>query len=250
MKLKTLFRKILNFIKENMYNNLQQFGPPDPSAAGYELNAEMSGTWIKTREEYSGPSVLHVRDAVMDGNDMIVITDQGNISMNEFANNYYKQSDEEYNLDGTKISGTSKPKLPVDVPKPKLPIDTTNNIDYNILTKGLESPIDDIIPEDNTKSIPEPEYKTLIKPANSSVDIIIKNDTTNAIDKVFSKLDKFPEVKVFLEWKDFPKAEIDMLIKYFDVSKKDIASYILEKYANGENIVKAIEQNIEDELNK
>ena len=92
-----IFRKIVNYLFK-MYNELQNFGPPTNNMNGSNVDSDMSGVWYKTHPQFNGPDVLHVRDAIMDGNDMIVITDHGNMSMGEFANNYFKQSDTEYDI--------------------------------------------------------------------------------------------------------------------------------------------------------
>ena len=134
-----IFRKIVNYLFK-MYTELQNFVPQTNNMNG--SNSDMSGVWYKTHPQFNGPDVLHVRDAIMDGNDMIVITDHGNMSMGEFANNYFKQSDTEYDLEGNEIINTAtKPKLPLDsipkpssTPKPNLPISNTSNIHQNKCT--------------------------------------------------------------------------------------------------------------------
>ena len=173
-----IFRKIVNYLFK-MYNELQNFGPPTNNMNGSNVDSDMSGTWYKTHPQFNGPDVLHVRDAIMDGNDMIVITDHGNMSMGEFANNYFKQSDAEYDLDGKEIINTAtKPKLPLDsipkpasTPKPSLPINNTLNIDYDVLVEGLESapaPMDIINPS---------SYNKVEVPDNSAVPV--SNDISN-----------------------------------------------------------------------
>lgn len=233
-----------------MYNELQNFGPPDMN--GSNMNADMAGTWIKTHPQFSGPDVLHVRDAVMDGNDMVVITDHGNISMSEFANNYFKQSEEEYNLNGEKLPSLpqSKPQLPLDSkpkPKPKLPIDSTP-VDYTVLTEGLDSnPVDTY--DINDYHIPEGTLGILPTTKVSTVSIVTKNDTNDAIDKVFSKLESKPELQVSIKWDNFPSSEIDMLMKYFDVSLNEIASYIVHKYGTEDLVTQAVEKELNEKTN-
>ena len=220
-----IFRKIVNYLFK-MYTELQNFGPPTNNMNDSNVDSDISGVWYKTHPQFNGPDVLHVRDAIMDGNDMIVITDHGNMSMGEFANNYFKQSDKEYDLEGNEIINTAtKPKLPLDsipkpasIPKPNLPINNTSNIDYDVLVEGLEgSPMDIINPS---------SYNKVEVPDNSAVlGITTKNDTNDAIYKVFSKLNDVPQLNVSINWNNFPKTEIDMLMKYFDVSLSEIARH-------------------------
>ena len=243
-----IFRKIVNYLFK-MYNELQNFGPPTNNMNGSNVDSDMSGTWYKTHPQFNGPDVLHVRDAIMDGNDMIVITDHGNMSMGEFANNYFKQSDKEYDLEGNEIINTAtKPKLPLDsipkpasTPKPNLPINNTSNIDYNVLVEGLEgSPMDIINPS---------SYNKVETPNNSAVlGITTKNDTNDAIYKVFSKLNDVPQLNVSINWDNFPKTEIDMLMKYFDVSLSEIAAYIVDNYATNDLVTQAIEKELNERI--
>lgn len=48
------------------------------------------------------------------------------------------------------------------------------------------------------------------------------------IDKALSKT-KLPDITVNIQWKDFPKQEIDMLVKLMDLSVEDIIKYYLSK---------------------
>ena len=176
----------------------------------------------------------------------VAITDHGNMSMGEFANNYFKQSDKEYDLEGNEIINTAtKPKLPLDsipkpasTPKPNLPISNTSNIDYNVLVEGLE----------NAPMDPD-SYNKVETPNNSAVlGITTKNDTNDAIYKVFSKLNDVPQLNVSINWDNFPKTEIDMLMKYFDVSLSEIAAYIVDNYATNDLVTQAIEKELNERI--
>lgn len=230
--MKKICKNIVNYFKR-MYNNLQQFGPP--GAQGPDMN--MTGKWTKLHPQYPGPSTLFVRDSIMDGNDMIVVTDQGNMSMSDFANNYYKESDEEYNIDGS-VRATSTP------PSISTPPPIKTDIDYDILTAGMgENP--NVEPEIPVVQQYVPT-DTVVENKPSTVSIELKNNTNDAIDKVFSKLESSPRVDVSLYWDQFPKNEMQMLIKYFDVSMDDIATYIVQNFITKEIINDAVKTKLNE----
>lgn len=225
-----------------MYN-LQQFGPPQQfgGAGGPDMN--MTGTWTKIHPQYPGPDTVFVRDSIMDGNDMIVITDQGNMSMTDFANHYIKESDEEYNMDGT-IKTTSAPKQTPTAPKSN----SNSDLDYDLLFSGMgEDP--NQIPTAYTAPTSTYIPQDVVTP-QSTAQIEVKTPASSTIEKVFSKLTSEPKLNVNIIWRDIPITEIEMLEKYFDVSMDDIAKYIKDKYFTDENIVTAISDTLSNIIQK
>lgn len=73
------------------------------------------------------------------------------------------------------------------------------------------------------------------------------NESTNykIIDKLFKKFeDKSPEVKVNIQWGDFPKEQLSTLIDIFDVPKEEIAEYIVNKFLSSDNIKEIVSEMI------
>ena len=92
-------------------------------------------------------------------------------------------------------------------------------------------------------------YNKVEAPDNSAVlGITTKNDTNDAIYKVFSKLNDVPQLNVSINWDNFPKTEIDMLMKYFDVSLSEIAAYIVDNYATNDLVTQAIEKELNERI--
>ena len=56
------------------------------------------------------------------------------------------------------------------------------------------------------------------------------------IDKIFTKSNIVPKIKLIIEDDNFPYNELAMLMEYFDVSPDDIAEYVKDKFITGDII--------------
>lgn len=227
---KKIVRKIAHLF-DKMYNNLQQFGPPTEQP----MDSGVIGQWIKIHPQFQGPNEVYVRDMVMDGENMVVITNDGQMDMGVFSSHYVKQSEEEYDAAGNVTSTQPETITPPAaqeyvqdyeqfVPKP--------NIDYDVLTAGLGNPEPDIdakdyMPKDTYVDTPTHRHPEV---EQSTIKVEVKPSNFDTIYKIFSKIDTSPNIKLSFDWDGFPTKEIDMLMKYFDVSIDDIAKYIIREY--------------------
>lgn len=191
-----------------MYNNMQDFG----SGPGGGM---MSGKWINK----TNGTTINVRDCVMQGDEMIVLTDRGQISGEDFSRNYIQMSDEEYDLKGSVINSSS-PKQPNNMPTqaPSAPLKMFDDIENPAFITNQNQPL----------------YKE-------------ESESTKLIKKLFTKTGTKPEITVDIKWADFPKSELTMLMNVFDVSKEDIADY-LRTYLDDEEIKISIGKFIEKML--
>lgn len=191
-----------------MYNNMQDFG----SGPGGGM---MSGKWINK----TNGTTINVRDCVMQGDEMIVLTDRGQISGEDFSRNYIQMSDEEYDLKGSVINSSS-PKQPNNTPAqaPSAPLKMFDDIENPAFITNQNQPL----------------YKE-------------ESESTKLIKKLFTKTGTKPEITVDIKWADFPKSELTMLMNVFDVSKEDIADY-LRTYLDDEEIKISIGKFIEKML--
>jgi len=167
----------------------------------------ISGIWMNKR---TGQKV-NVRQSVQDGDNMIIITDKGQISMEVFSRDYIQASDEIYNESGQIID--NKPM--------EMDEDLSAIMDY----------------ENNTS----PTYNQVPAPVINPNDQIIK--------KVFDKLSSFPEVNVEIKWDDFPEAQINTLVNFLDVKIEDISAYIVNNYINSKALSNSIDKILTDKLN-
>lgn len=166
----------------------------------------ISGTWMNKR---TGQKV-NVRQSVQDGDNMIIITDRGQISMDVFSRDYIQASDEIYDENGKVID--NKPM--------EMDEDLGAIMDYE---------------NNNTET-------TLYEPAP------VVNPNDQIIKKVFDKLTSFPEVKVDIKWDDFPEAQINTLVNFLDVKVADISNYIINNYVNSQALSESIDKILKDKL--
>lgn len=168
---------------------------------------DIAGSWMNKR---TGQKV-NVRQSVQDGDNMIIITDKGQISMEVFSRDYIQASDEIYDESGKVID--NKPM--------EMDEDLSTIMDYENGNNGM--------------------------PAYAPAPVVNPND--QIIKKVFDKLTSFPEVKVEIKWDDFPEAQINTLVNFLDVKIEDISKYIINNYVNSQTLSESIDKILNDKLN-
>jgi len=179
--------------------------PPDMGPIG---GGEMiSGKWIN---KLTGQTVT-IRNTIIDGDNMVIITDAGQIDMNEFSSNYIQASDEIYNEEG-KVIGREEMEF-----QPMYDVTSVNNII-----------------ERKSKAHQQPKESEELK--------IIK--------KVFSKIESTPSISMDIQWDDFPKDQLDTLINFLDISINDISKYIVKTYMDTSSISLLVTEFLKEKLNK
>ena len=183
----------------------------------------ISGKWTN---KING-TVVNVRDAIIQDDNMIVITDRGQISGEDFSRNYIQMSDEEYDMKGNVINSTSQKPVqqPKVQPKPIQPAPMMFDEKFDL---PEPQPI---------KQYEQPQYNT------QNID----SESNKLIKKLFSKIDSKPEISIDIKWADFPANELNMLMNVFDVTKEDIAGY-MRTYLDDEEIKISIGKFIEKML--
>ena len=168
----------------------------------------ISGAWMNKR---TGQKV-NVRQSIQDGDNMIIITDRGQISMEVFSRDYIQASDEIYDESGKVID--NKPM-------------------------EMDEDLNAILEYENAINNAAPSY--------TPAPVVNPND--QIIKKVFDKLTSFPEVKVEIKWDDFPEAQINTLVNFLDVKIEDISKYIINNYVNNQALSESIDKILNDKLN-
>ena len=186
----------------------------------YNTGGDMiSGKWINKNDG----SIISIRNTVMDGDNIILITDKGELDMNSFSKNYIQVSDETYDNNGNIVSTNDKFDISEITPNyNETSVNTFDNETFNKLTKGITN--------------------THQQNANSSIHIETTNTSDNfkLIDKVFSKVKHEPSINIDISWIDFPNDKVQMLMDTFDVDKNEISEYIYNKYLNKDIIINSL----------
>lgn len=174
----------------------------------------ISGRWLNKRNG----QMINIRNSVMDGDNMIIITDKGQISMTEFSRDYIQASDDIYDETG-KVIGHEEVKHE----------DYAENPDWLQIQETINTP--------RMHNVNQPT-----KPVINTNDQIIK--------KVFDKLTAYPKINVDIKWDDFPEAQMQTLVNFLDISIDDISKYIIKNYVNVEALALEITEILKSKLNK
>lgn len=186
----------------------------------------ITGTWTN---RLNGKTV-QVRSSIMDGDNMIIITNDGMIDMNEFSRNYIQISDEVFDQNGNIIT-TETPNVSEAnfFGKDDKPDYTFNQAELDILLGRKKT---------------ENELNEVKSTNSSSLTIKTQNENYKYIDKVFSKLTYKPSLKIDIDWGLLPKEKLEMLIDTFDVNPIDIAEYIYDNYFSTDKVLEKIKEQI------
>lgn len=222
---------------DNNYSNMmvQQGGPM------------ISGKWLNK----TTGTVVNVRDSIIDGDNMIIITDKGQIPMYEFSNDYIQASENIYDERGNIIGKEDvdlkdfqviTPKMIQDAEKAKQDFnDEFINLDEFVNDDNIDNESITNIVVDKPNQIKECDIieRVEVKQVSKNYDII---------DKVFNKIKSTPEISIDLKWEDFPKEQINTLINYLDVNINEIGEYITNKYINYDNINNIILSKLDEKI--
>lgn len=204
--------------------------PPTQGVMGVETGLggdQISGKWVNPR---TGQEVWAQR-LIDDGNGALIVTDKGIITMTDFS---------EFVQMGEETGASIAPAQPM--------INDNSNLMSNedkAMISGVN--MNKPKPQQPQFSLDEPLTAQInhIDTSNSYVNTTVKTESANykMIDKLFTKFDKL-DIKVDIDWGDFPKNQIESLVDIFDVPRKEIAEYIIKKYFNSESLAEKIEEMI------
>jgi hypothetical protein len=190
----------------------------------------ISGKWTN---KVTGQTI-NVRDSIIDGDRMIIISDQGQIDMTEFSQYYIQTSDEIYDEGGRVID-----KQPVSFSEIKQPNQNdmyTHNFDLN---KPISDDLGNITVSTETHQIVSGGSSKTANYGNFEL-----------IDKLFKRKNYNPVIKIDIQSSDFPLNELKMLMDIYDVDSSDIANYLLKEYINQDTICDSVLNYVEKKLIK
>lgn len=169
---------------------------------------QISGAWMN---KYTG-DIVHVHNNIIDGDQMILITDKGQMTMDEFSANYIQASEDIYNEQGQVID-----HAPVTVGEIK--ISQPSILDMPIGTPS--SNYTQVIKENNTEKTKQKEEPESFK----------------ILDKFFNKIDnKENLITVDIDFNILPKEKLETIVDFMDISVEELSQYIAKKIVNTENL--------------
>lgn len=178
-------------------------------------SSQISGKWT---HKLTG-NVINVRDSVIDGDNMIIISDQGQIDMNDFSQYYIQTSDEIYDESGKVID-----KKPVKFEEIKY----QNQPAYQYSNAFINNEyIKEKVSNDKDIVVSSPVKEEL-------------KGNFDLIDKLFKKKNYKPIISINIDSNNFPINELKMLMDIYDVDSVDIANYLLKEYINQDSIRESV----------
>lgn len=169
---------------------------------------QISGAWMN---KYTG-DIVHVHNNIIDGDQMILITDKGQITMNEFSDNYIQASEDIYNDKGQIID-----HAPVAIDEIKISQPSILDIPIGMTTSNYTQ----VIKENNTEKNKQTEEPEAFK----------------ILDKFFNKIDnKENLITIDIDFNILPKEKLKTIVDYMDISVEELSQYIAKKIVNTENL--------------
>ena len=185
-------------------------------------NDMISGKWMN---KMTGDTVI-VKNSVMDGEEMVIMTNKGVLNMSEFSMNYIQVSDEVYDEHGNVVGNEA---LNIE----QIPQQTQNTptLDYSTLTRGLT--------QQDIHNIQQQVQPVAVTP--------VEDEDTMLIRRILKKV-SLPNVKSIIEWKTYPGKQLEML-EMLGVNPIKIVEYFVNQI-DVETIRKSIKNQITESLFK
>ena len=183
---------------------------------GNEMDGmSLEGKWLN---KMTG-EIIYVTNYVNDGDTTIILSDHGQISADDFMNNFVQASEE--------------------------PIVNTTPIKSNETTvkENYKQTDDDFYIDD----IPIELINNNNNNINTQTQVELKNESI--IKKLFDKIESKPQIHLTIDWADFPKNEISTLVNFLDVDIDDISKYIEREFITTDEISGEITKIIQSKLN-
>ena len=169
---------------------------------------QISGAWMN---KYTG-DIIRVHNNIIDGDQMILITDKGQITMNEFSDNYIQASEDIYNDQGQIID-----HAPVAIDEIKISQPSILDMPIGMATSNYTQ----VIKENNTEKNKQTEEPESFK----------------ILDKFFNKIDnKENLITIDIDFNILPKEKLETIVDYMDISVEELSQYIAKKIVNTENL--------------
>lgn len=181
---------------------------------------------------FTGNSI-YVRDSVQDGESLLVITDQGQMTMKEFGEYIQVEEGEELYIPSINdLYGDRKPNQQL-LAEINRGIDPEDRIKVGQNNSGMHTEVS------NDGSTVITTIATKQEPINKNYELIKK------------VLDKFPierTINFEIVEEEWPFKEFNMLVNVLDVPIKDICDYVIDNFFDKEHLSLALSKYFEEHI--
>ena len=199
----------------------------------------ITGPWMDRR---TGKTVM-VRDAIQDGDNLVIMSSVGQIPVDVFQNYFIQVSEEEYSASSQGVSQ--------EVSGTQLLQQINSGLDEGLkIAPIVEQPtitLDTPIGGRTEPKSKQPQSTSAPKVKNEPK-IEIENNNTTLIKKVFDKHNIEPTVDFGIDITEWPVDQLKMLINVFDISIEEICDYVIKHYLNEEMLRKNLSHYFTEEL--
>ena len=206
----------------------------------------LEGKWYNAQTKKS----VFVKDTYSeDGRMYVMLADGTSMTMEKFQNNYVQISDETYDASGKQI-GTAPVRQEPNIPELMAAEDGISEVAVNddtasdILNRPLVGGKDFEFEEDLTALPKNKQLKQDGFHPNAHKFQPRKSPNFAVIDKAFTK-GEYKYTYDIVSKSEYPKRIHEFLREFTDVTDKEIVEYMIEKFANVEEIKKAVRKEIE-----
>lgn len=192
---------------------------------GLEGTPMIEGTWMN---KTTGKKI-QIRDSVIDGDDMLLMTNEGTqITMRDFSSNYIQVSDEYYDGAGNVITDDATlkkiEKQEREVSKPDITSMVAQNVDDDFFNR-LQEKNNAVNTTASTVTVNDYEEHTSRRcDKQKKREVSVSHEM---LDKLFTKVKIRPRLNV-TDCDNFPTQQLRMLKEFYDVTDDDIAEYLIE----------------------
>ena len=171
--------------------------------------------------------VIHVRDCFQDGDNLVIMSDQGQLSMKQFSEYFQVEEGEDMYIPNLQDLYGGQP--------------TNKNQLLAQINQGLD-PEDRISFNSEKKSTTETIVnKQSQPPVNKNYDLI---------KKVFDKYPIERTVNFEIVEEEWPFKEFNMLVNVLDVPLKDICDYVIDNFLDKDHLSESLSKYFEEHISE
>ena len=178
--------------------------------------------------------VIHVRDSFQDGDNLVIMSDQGQLSMKEFGEYFQVEEGEDMYIPNIQDLYGGGP--------------TNKNQLLAQINQGLD-------PEDRIKIGTEQKKSTTTSSTTSQVtnvnnSSVSSNKNYDLIKKVFEKYPIERTINFEIVENEWPFKEFSMLVNILDVPIKDICNYVIDNFFDKEHLAESLSEYFEEHISE